>query len=105
MKNDESKSTDSIEELLQLAKEYEDVRKRMPSSNIRTRVMENIVEKMKSVINNPTGDILLTLTKSESPGERLAAIAVLQKFPNLDYINWLSEHVGGIEKPFLGYQA
>ncbi len=96
--------TDNIEELLQLAREYEAIRKEMASGGKRTRVMENIVTKMKTVSNNPT-NFLPTLTASKSPGERLAAIAKLQKFPNLDYINWLSEHVGDIEKPFIGYHA
>lgn len=100
----EGNSSDNIEALLQLAKEYEDVREKMPSSNNRTRVMESILTKMKSISNDPTS-FILSLTKSESPGERLAAIAKLQKFPNLDYLKWLSEHVGDIETHFIGYQA
>lgn len=97
-------SYDNIEALLQLAKEYEDVRDKMPGSNNRTRVMESIVTKMKSISNDPIS-FIVSLTMSESPGERLAAIAKLQKFPNLDYLKWLSEHVGDIETPFVGYQA
>lgn len=103
-RKEEPSASDNIEELLQLAKEYEDIRNRMTSSNNRTRVMENIVTKMKSISNNPTS-FISTLTKSESPGERLAAIAKLQKFPNLDYLDWLCDHVGASEKPFIGYQA
>lgn len=95
---------DNIEKLQQLAKEYEEIRIKMPSSSDRTRVMGTIVNRMKEISNDPT-NFLPTLTESSSPGERLAAIAKLQKFPNLEYVNWLANHVGDIEKPFVGYQA
>lgn len=97
-------SKENIEELLQLAKEYEEIRKKLPSSDNRTRVMENIVSKMKSAMDEPIGE-LPKLIESKSPGERLLAIAKLQKFPNLEYLNWLAEHVGDSEKPFVGYHA
>jgi cellulose biosynthesis protein BcsQ len=95
---------EGIEELLLLAKEYEEVRKKMPRGNPRTRVMEAIVSKMKSVINDPLSN-LETWTTSKSAGERLLAIAKLQKFPNTEYLNWLAEHVGDSEKPFIGYHS
>ncbi len=95
---------EGIEELLLLAKEYEEVRKKMPSGNPRTRVLENIVSKMKSVMNDPLSN-LETWTISKSAGERLLAIAKLQKFPNTEYLNWLAEHVGDSEKPFIGYHS
>ncbi|OQP60591.1 hypothetical protein A3860_32780 [Niastella vici] len=95
---------EGIEELLLLAKEYEEVRKKMPGGNPRTRVMENIVSKMKSVMNDPLSN-LETWTTSKSAGERLLAIAKLQKFPNKEYLNWLAEHVGDSEMPFIGYHS
>ncbi|MBI3137361.1 MAG: hypothetical protein HYZ15_02115 [Sphingobacteriales bacterium] len=95
---------EGIEELLLLAKEYEEVRKKMPSGNSRTRVMENIVSKMKSVMNDPLSNLEIWTT-SKSAGERLLAIAKLQKFPNTEYLNWLAEHVGDSEKPFIGYHS
>lgn len=97
-------SKENMEELLQLAKEYEEIRKKLPSSDNRTRVMENIVSKMKSAMNDPVSN-LEKWTKSKSAGERLLAIAKLQKFPNIKYLNWLSEHVGDSEKPFIGYHS
>jgi len=66
--------------------------------------MENIVVKMKSAMEEPIGN-LPTFIKSESPGEKLLAIVKLQKFPNPDYLNWLAEHVGDSEKPFIGYHS
>jgi hypothetical protein len=104
VKNKKSIITENTEELLQLAKEYEEIRKKLPSSDNRTRVMENIVAKMKSALEEPIGN-LTTFTKSKSAGERLLAIVKLQKFPNLEYLNWLAEHVGDSEKPFIGYHA
>jgi len=96
--------TDNIQKLLQLARDYEEIRIKMPGGDNRTRVMESIVAWMKSISNDPT-NFLPTLTKSKSPGERLVAIAKLQKFPNLKYIDWLAAHVGDVEKPFIGYNA
>jgi cellulose biosynthesis protein BcsQ len=96
--------TDDIQKLLQLARDYEEIRINMPGGDNRTRVMEGIVAWMKSISNDPTS-FLPTLTKSKSPGERLVAIAKLQKFPNLKYIDWLAAHVGDVEKPFIGYNA
>lgn len=95
---------EGIEGLILLAKEYEEVSKKMPSVNPRTRVMDNIVSKMKSLMNDPLSN-LETWTTSSSSGERLLAIAKLQKFPNADYLNWLAEHVGDSEKPFIGYHS
>lgn len=99
-----SNQDERINELLLLAKEYEEVRAKMPSGNPRTRVMENIVSKMKSLMDDPLSN-LETWTTSYSAGIRLLAIAKLQKFPNTEYLNWLAEHVGDSEKPFIGYQS
>lgn len=99
-----SNPREEIDELLLLAKEYEEVRKKIPSSNSRTRVMENIVSKMKALINDPLSN-LETWTMSGSAGERLLAIVKLQKYPNINYLDWLAEHVGDSEKPFIGYHS
>lgn len=87
-----------------LAYAYENLRKQMPASNNRTRLMQDIVEKLKS--KAPEAESLLpNLVSTTSPGKRLAAIAILQEKPNIEYIDWLADHVGDIEKPFIGYQA
>lgn len=101
---EEIKSEENLEELLQFAKDYEEIRRKMPSGITRTKLMENIVIKMKAGMNDPIAN-LSTWTKSTSTGKRLLAIAKLQKFPNSDYFNWLAEHVGNSEKPFIGYNA
>lgn len=91
-------------QLISLAKEYEEIRRTMPSGSDRTRVMEKLFQKMKSNVTEPP-IYFQELIQSESPGERLAAIATLHKFPNAHYIDWLSERIGFKEKPFIGYQA
>ncbi len=96
-------NTDSID-LFALAKEYEEVRKIMTSSSARTRKMNEIVNRMKDSISDRE-EILEKFIHSESAGERLVAIAFLQKFPKIKYLGWLADHVGDGEKPFVGYQA
>lgn len=66
--------------------------------------MQDIVERMRNVPLNSVSE-LQRLMDSKVPGERLAAIAQIQKFPLMDYLDWLPNHVGDIEKPFIGYQA
>jgi len=91
-------------EIESLAYAYENIRRLMPSSDNRTRLMQDIVEKMKLKAEETT-TILPELISSSSPGKRLAAIAALQEKPKLDYLDWLAEHVGNSEKPFVGYHA
>jgi cellulose biosynthesis protein BcsQ len=87
-----------------LAFSYENLRKQMPASNNRTRLMQDIVEKMK-VKASEAESLLPSLMNSSSPGKRLAAISILHERPKVEYLEWLAEHVGEIEKPFVGYQA
>jgi hypothetical protein len=82
---------------------YERTRQRMPPSNERTRRMEEIFEKMR-LLATASHPLLHELVSSPSPGERLAAIAILQVFTNERYLPFLVKLVGS-EKPFVGYQA
>jgi hypothetical protein len=102
--NEKYEQDERVEELLLLANEYDKLRKEMSSGNNRTLLMEKIVKSMKSAMNNPLSD-LDKWTKSKSAGQRLLAIAKLQKYPNLDYLSWLADHVGYSEKPFIGYHS
>lgn len=87
-----------------LSVEYEEARRRMPSGYRRTVLMTSIINRMieKSNLIIP---YLGRLTHSAFSGERLAAIAALQAVPDIRYANWLAEHIGDGEKPFIGYQA
>jgi hypothetical protein len=86
-----------------LAKEYEDIRRSMPSGDPRTRKMETIASKMRSVAR-PNYPLLNSLVESSSAGERLAAVSILEEIPNRTYLTWLADRVG-TEKPFIAYHA
>lgn len=90
-------------EMRQLAREYERIRATMPSGDSRTRRMEVVVTKMRALAL-AAYPLLRDLASSESPGERLAAVAILQVRPNPDYLDWLAARVSE-EKPFIGYHA
>src|SRR5262249_23060775 len=45
-----------------------------------------------------------SLTASDSPGMRLAAVVIFQERPDSRYLTWLAERLS-VEKPFLGYHA
>lgn len=87
-----------------LAKEYEELREKVPSSNNRTRLMQYVTSKMIDAAPKIT-PILQNLINSNSPGERLAAITALHKNPDPHYLDWLSDRIGDKEKPFISYQA
>jgi hypothetical protein len=86
-----------------VAQDYELVRDRMESGPERTRRMEVIASQMRSFAQDSLV-LLPELTKSESPGERLAAITALQVAPDPDYLVWLADRPAS-EKPFVGYHA
>lgn len=88
-----------------LARKYEEIRESMPSGRARTIQMESIAHEMRDLA--PTGQYLVPqLQASESPGERLAAITMLQAQPNSTYLPWLARHVDPLlEKPFISYHA
>ncbi len=86
-----------------LAAEYERVRASMPPSNERTRAMEVVVSKMRT-IGQAFFPIRHEFAVSASPGKRLMVIASLQVLPDYEMLDWLAQRVGS-EKPFLQYQA
>lgn len=90
-------------QLLALSAEYAQIRADMPSGDPKTRQMEIIVTKMRTVALAAT-PILSSLADSRVPGERLAAISILQVTPQADYVDWLGERC--LEsQPFVAYHA
>lgn len=90
-----------------LAREYEHRRAGMESSGARTAVMERIYAEMLGAAAATTlaeDDVLKELAASKSPGERLAAVAILEKRPNKRYLKWLGQRFK-VETPFVGYHA
>ncbi|MBR0862774.1 hypothetical protein ACVIWV_001671 [Bradyrhizobium diazoefficiens] len=86
-----------------LAADYEHVRASMPPGNDRTRAMEVVVSKMRTI-----GQAFFPLRHEfagvASPGKRLMVIATLQICYDFEMLDWLVQRVGS-EKPFLQYQA
>ena len=82
---------------------YERTRQRMPPSPDRTQRMEQIFVKMCNLAT-ASYPLLDELASSPSPGERLAAVAILQVFAAERSLPFLVKLVGS-EKPFVGYHA
>lgn len=82
---------------------YERIRQQMQPGSDRTVKMQDVFNKMNSLAT-ASYPLLEELSKSPLPGERLAAIAVLQNFADENYFDFLAETMGK-EKPFVGYQA
>jgi len=82
---------------------YERTRQRMPGSYQRTARMQQIVDSMRAIAT-ASYPLLDELANSPSPGDHLAAVAILQVFVSEDYLPFLVRLVGS-EKPFVGYQA
>lgn len=82
---------------------YERTRQRIPPSDERTRRMESIFGKMR-VLATASYPLLDELASSPSPGERLAAVAILQVFASEQFLTFLVKLVGS-EKSFVGYHA
>lgn len=91
------------EQMLDLAREYERTRASMSPGDERTRRMEVVVTKMRT-LGLAAYPYLSEFVRSPSPGERLAAIAILQVSPDPQYWDWLADRLRE-EQPFLGYHA
>lgn len=93
-------------EMVRLATEYEAVRRQMPSGGARTSRMTAIFSEMKTKAAGVRA-LLQQFQQSNSPGERLKAIAILQMFPSAAHLDWLAQRLDNpdFEKPFVGYQA
>ena len=86
-----------------LAREYERFRTEMTPGSPRTRRMEVVISKMRT-LGLAMWPLLDEFAASNSPGERLAAIATLQLRPDTSRLDWLAERLS-VEKPFVAYHA
>ena len=91
------------QQMLAIAREYEVVRASMSPGDRRTREMEKIVTKMRT-LGLAARESLSEFMDSNSPGAHLAAIAILQVLPNPETLDWLSERFR-VEQPFVAYHA
>lgn len=93
------------DDLQALCDRYDAIRRETKPGAARTREMTAILERMKLHATEARG-ALSELKRSDSAGTRLAAIAVLQAFPERAELAWLAERLDpDLERPFIGYQA
>lgn len=91
------------EQVRSYARLYEMTRQRMPGSSERTVRMEQIFDKMRNIAT-ASYPLLDELAQSPSPGERLAAVAILQVCASQRFLSFLVSLVR-TEKPFVSYHA
>jgi hypothetical protein len=85
------------------ARLYERTRLRMEPGDERTSRMEQVFQRMRGLAH-AAYPLLDELSGSLLPGDRLAAVAILQVFAAVRYLPFLVGLVGS-EKPFVGYHA
>jgi hypothetical protein len=88
---------------VRLAAEYERVRASMAAGDPRTRRMEIVVAKMRT-IGRAVIPLRHELMASKTPGQRLVAIASLQVAPDYELLSWLVDRLAK-ETPFVSYHA
>jgi hypothetical protein len=91
------------QQIAALAQEYEQIRATMDAGDTRTRKMEGIASRMRSLALG-AHTLVPELAASSSPGHRLAAVTMLQAVPKPEFLTWLAQRLS-IEKPFVGYHA
>jgi hypothetical protein len=92
------------QQVLNLSREYEDIRKIMPAGSERTKKMEDVILKIKPLAL-AARPLLPELVRSSSVGEQLAAIAILQEQPDLKHLEWLLQRTAEDPGSFHGYHA
>jgi len=90
-------------QMTELALEYEKLRRDLPSSDTRTRRMEAVASRMRTLALS-AHPLIAEFANSDSPGLRLAAVSTLEAVPGTDHLMWLAERPSA-EKPFIGYHA
>ncbi|NIJ18615.1 hypothetical protein FHS95_000284 [Sphingomonas naasensis] len=90
-------------QLHQLSLEFDIVRRTLPPGRERERAMTEVLVKMRT-IGPALAHLIGELKASESPGERLAAIAMMQLDPGLLDLDWLLGRFGS-DPPFLFFQS
>jgi hypothetical protein len=90
--------------MLEFAREYEATRSNMKPSPDRTRAMNAIVAKMRTLGIAATPLLREFAHDKSSPGKRLAALAILELAPDLNYLGWIVERMSN-EQPFILFHA
>ncbi|MGO9864587.1 MAG: hypothetical protein ACLPLR_13325 [Terriglobales bacterium] len=90
--------------MLEFAHEYEATRSNLKPGDERTRTMDAIVAKMRTLAIAARPFLAEFAKADNSPGTRLAAIAILRLSPNLEYVSWLVTRMTE-EQPFVFFHA
>ena len=93
----------TVAALRKLGNEYDVVRASLDSGDARTRRMGDILLNMRGLALAGRAQIA-QFADSASPGNRLAAVVMLQLKPDPSYFQWLLDRIT-LEKPFIVYQA
>jgi hypothetical protein len=91
------------DQIIAYARLYERIRQQMPASVERTEKMEEVFQRMKALAN-AAFPLLSDFVGSQSPGEKLAAVSILECFGSPKYLGFLVGLIGS-EKPFVGYHS
>jgi hypothetical protein len=100
----DSELPDVRSRMVEFVREYEATRASMKPGPSRTRAMNAIVAKMRTLALAARPLLGEFATDGNSPGARLAATAILQLSPRLDYVSWLVARMGR-EQPFIFFHA
>ena len=92
------------QKMLEFAHEYEAIRSSLKPGPERTRAMNAIVAKMRTLALAAKPFLSEFAADVASPGKRLAAIAILQLSPSLEYVPWLVSRMAE-EQPFVFFHA
>lgn len=90
--------------LTKLAANYDHLRAEAPAGEYRTRRMNEIISLMRTFAL-PALPLLPQLSISRSPGERLAAVAILQVRSLPSYLPWLQSRFAEEDQVFLLYNT
>lgn len=90
-------------QLKQLSLEFDILRKTLPSGRERSRAMTEMLVKMRT-IGPALSHLIGEMKASDSPGERLAAVAMMQLDPDLLDLDWLLERFRS-DPPFIFFQS
>jgi len=91
------------DQIIAYARLYERIRQQMTPSSARTDKMQEVFDRMKALAN-AAFPLLPDFVTSHSPGEKLAAVSILECFGNSKYFGFLVDLVRS-EKPFIGFHA
>ncbi|MEA2705050.1 MAG: hypothetical protein QOD63_2995, partial [Actinomycetota bacterium] len=92
-------------QMLGLAHEYERIRAEMPAGDHRTGSLEAVAARMRALAED-VYPMLGELAGSTSPGQRMAAVSLLEVIPNGEYLDWLTRRLEPeAEAAFLQYHA